>query len=516
VTGDVPEVRADDGDLAADLAKVETLRRNLGAQLATCRIAAGVSQTHLGRALGKTRSMISRVENGTRGLPAALWRIADDLCHAQGVLVAEHSVLAQAERDYRARRRHAQRQQTGTAKPVLPTWRELISPVVLLRTGDDAWPRITVVTLRGGCGKLAEELMAVVTRIVRALGRRDAIYLAGSVLAAAGLVDLNLDEYARLAQAVQTPSRVDAQVVRNLAAMLGHCQRLEDKLGPCQVFEMVTAQHRLLHLLKGGCPEQLRRALSVVDSNMASSIGGYLLNMGHPEESRNYCVHARKAAHDAGNPGLAAYAASNASFAAFVRGDIPAVLDSAAAARSLAARTNDLHLKALVEQMAASAYALDGQYGPSMTAYDRAHDFLTTATGSAPDSPAYWVHHGSIDSARSLLLARLGKPQEALDAASTALAQYDPTYIGGYTRCQVRLGHALILSQDITEAARVLGDAAPQAHLYPRLTAEFHTARALMQPWVHTQAVTTLDAQLEACGLTPATVPKPTASTDTL
>ena len=515
MTGDAPEVRAEAGHLAADLAKVETLRRNLGARLATYRTAAGVSQPHLGRALGKTRSMISKVENGTRGLSAALWRIADDLCHAQGVLVTEHSVLAQAERDYRvlhrAHRRHAQRRQTRA--PALPP---LLSPTVLLKNGDDAWPRITVVTLRGGCGKLAEELMAVVSRIVRSLGRRDAIYLAGSVLAAAGLTDLNLDEYSRLAQAVQTPSRVDAQVVRNLATMLAHSQRLEDKLGPCQVFEMVVTQHRLLHLLEAGCPSHLRTPLSVVDSNMAASIGGYLVNMGHPDEGRNYCEHARKAAHDAGNPGLAAYAASNASFAAFERGNRPAALDSTAAARSLAARTNDLHLKALVEQTAASAYALDGQYGLSMAAYDRAHDFLTTAPRSAPDSPAYWVHHGSIDSARSLLLAQLGKPKEALETASTALAQFDPTYIGGYTRCQVRLGHALVLSKDITEAARVLGDAAPHAHLYPRLTAEFHTARALMQPWVHTHAVTTLDAQLTACGLTPATAPKPATSTETL
>jgi tetratricopeptide (TPR) repeat protein/transcriptional regulator with XRE-family HTH domain len=478
------------------------------AQLATYRTAVGISQPQLGHTLGRTRSMISKIEHGTRTLSAALWRIADDLCHANGALVAEHSVLTQAERDYRdrrrAHRRHAQGQQARAQTPALSAWPAPISPVVLLRNGDGAWPQITVVTLNGGCGKLAEELMTVVSRIVRSLGRRDAIYLSGAVLAAAGITDLNGDEYTRLAQAVQTPSRVDAQVVRNLATILAHCKRLEDTLGPCQVFEMVVAQHRLLHLLKDDCPSHLRTPLNAVDSDMAASIASHLVNMGHPDESRKYCEHARKGAHDAGNPGLAAYAASNASFASFERGDRPAALDSAAAARSLAARTHDLHLKALVEQTAASAYALDGQYKLSMTAYDRAHDFLTTAHESAPDSPAYWVHHGSIDSPRSLVLSRLGKPQEALDAASTALAEFDPTYVGGYTRCQVRLGYALVLSHDITEATRVLGDAAPQAHLYPRLTAEFHTARALMQPWQHTHAVTTLDAQLEACRLTPA------------
>jgi hypothetical protein len=345
--------------------------------------------------------------------------------------------------------------------------------------------------------------MAVVTRLVRAVGRRDAIRLAGSVLAAAGLSGLDTDEYTRLAQALETPRRVDAQVVQNLAAMLAYCKRLEDTLGPCQVIDTVVAQHRLVHRLldEGGCPNQLRRPLNLVDSNIASALGGYLLDMGHPDEGRGYFEHARKAAHDAGNPVCAAYAAANTSFAAFERADTPTALDSAAAARSLAARTDDLRLKAFAEEQAAAAYALDGQYGPYMLACDRAHDFLSTATVPATDSPAYWVHHGSIDSQRSLLLSQLGKPKEALDAANTAQAHYDPTYVGRYTLCQVRLSYALVLSKDITEATHVLGDAAAQAHLYPRLTAELHTVRALMQPWNHTSAVKALDSQLHACGL---------------
>jgi hypothetical protein len=126
---------------------------------------------------------------------------------------------------------------------------------VLLRNSDEAWPQTTLVNLSGGCGKLAEELMQVVARLVRSLGRRDATRLAGSVLAAAGLPGLDTEEYARLAQAVESPRRVDAQVVQNLAAMLAYCKRLEDKLGPCQVFDTVVAQHRLLHrLLDKDCP----------------------------------------------------------------------------------------------------------------------------------------------------------------------------------------------------------------------------------------------------------------------
>ncbi|MGH3697140.1 MAG: hypothetical protein ACRDRX_24690 [Pseudonocardiaceae bacterium] len=346
----------------------------------------------------------------------------------------------------------------------------------------------------------------MVTRLVRSVGRREAVRLAGSIFAALGLSGLDADEYTRVAQAVAIPNRVDAQVINNLAVTLAVCKRQEDKLGACQVLDTVLAQHGLARrLLAGDCPENLRKALNLVDSNMACSIGGYLIDMGHHEAANRYFQRARHAAHKAGNTAYAAYAMRNTSFAAGLRSDTPTALDTAAATRSLAARTDDAQLKALAELMAAGAYALDGQYGPCMNASTRAHDLLTTTNGNNPDSPAYWVHHGTIDSKTSTFLALLGKPQQAVEAANVALTHYDPTQVARYAMCQVRLGHALALSKDITQAARVLGDAAGHAHLYPRLTTDLHTARALMQPWNHTHAIKTLDDQLTACGLTPTT-----------
>lgn len=99
----------DAGDMTAGHVEVQTLRCRLGAQLATYRTAAGVSQPELGHALGRTRSMISKIEHGTRTMPAELWTIADDLCGAEGVLIAEHRALAEAEQDHRARRRAQRR-----------------------------------------------------------------------------------------------------------------------------------------------------------------------------------------------------------------------------------------------------------------------------------------------------------------------------------------------------------------------------------------------------------------------
>ncbi|MGH3751802.1 MAG: helix-turn-helix transcriptional regulator [Pseudonocardiaceae bacterium] len=486
------------------------MRAHLGAQLAAYRTAAVISQTQLGQALGRTRHTVSKIEHGTRTMSAGLWAIADQLCGAEGALIAEHEVLAQAEADYRdrsrAQRRQAQIQQAGAqAQRQVPPVVVVSWPDVLPRNTGDGWSDGVLAS-----AGLGEELRQVVTQLMQILGRRDAIRTLRLVLAAVGLSGLDLDECTRLAQAVACPSRVDARTVNNLAVTLAHCKRLEDSLGPCQVLDTVTALHRLVHrLLDGDPPAHVRKALSLVDSNIACSMGGYLVDMGQLDQSSRYFAHARKAAHDAGNTVYAAYAAAKTSFVAFERADTPTALDAAAAARSLAARTGDPRLKAFAEQVAAASYALDGQYGLCMTAYDRAHDMLATANGSVSESPAYWVHHASIDGQRGRMLTRLDKLQQALDAAHSALAHYNPTYIGRYTLCQLRLGHTLVLSREISEATRVLAEAANQAHLYPRLTAELHTTRTLLQPWANTHAVTTLDDQLHACGLFPATLSRP-------
>ena len=74
-----------------EMGDLEALRSALGAQLCTYRTAAGISQPQLGHALGRTRSLISKVEHGVRGMPEELWTIADELCGAQGALIAAYT-----------------------------------------------------------------------------------------------------------------------------------------------------------------------------------------------------------------------------------------------------------------------------------------------------------------------------------------------------------------------------------------------------------------------------------------
>ncbi|MGH3818097.1 MAG: hypothetical protein ACRDRE_10125 [Pseudonocardiaceae bacterium] len=249
-------------------------------------------------------------------------------------------------------------------------------------------------------------------------------------------------------------------------------------------------------------PGGVASPLMSLRSDMAASIGDHLVDLSNHDRAQHYFRAARIAGHEAGNRVHAAYALTGASYSAYLRGEACTATDTAAAARNLAARTDDALLKVHADLRAAGAHALEGQHAACLAAYARAREGLAAAVPGV-ESPAYFVHSGTIESKLSQNLAQLGRPREALDAAQAAAQRFDPSFRGMHARCQVRLATALVLCEEIAEAARVLGAAAGTASASPspRLTADLRTTRAQLQPWQGTHAVKTLDAQLAACGV---------------
>jgi hypothetical protein len=74
----------------------------------------------------------------------------------------------------------------------------------------------------------------------------------------------------------------------------------------------------------------------------------------------------------------------------------------------------------------------------------------------------------------SYFLALLDRPAEAIEAASTAYAHLDPAYVARYVICQIRLGHALVLSKEISEDCTV-----PKLDAWPADQVFFSRARLL-------------------------------------
>jgi len=241
-----------------------------------------------------------------------------------------------------------------------------------------------------------------------------------------------------------------------------------------------------------------------VYSSMSTSVGTYFFDLDDAASAMNYCDQAREAAQKARNTELAIYALCNMSYFASWQGKVHAGIDFAAAAQSLAGKTDDVLLQACAAERVASAYGFDGQYKECMTAFDQALAGLALPAGRrSPESPVYWVNEGFIASKQSECLLRLGNPAEAAMSAQKALQLVDNSFIQGLAYCALRLGTARLLSGDIEEAARVIGEGVLLAARIrsARLTREVRAARGRMEPWRETQAVRELDEQLVGWGL---------------
>lgn len=106
---------------------IANARRVLGAQLAACRRAAGMSQQELADEAGFSRSAIGNAESGRSGVSSDFWVKVDRAVSAGGTLIAEYAKIDTAAR--LARAREVQQPEDDPAQTTLP----VISPPARLQ-----------------------------------------------------------------------------------------------------------------------------------------------------------------------------------------------------------------------------------------------------------------------------------------------------------------------------------------------------------------------------------------------
>jgi hypothetical protein len=185
------------------------------------------------------------------------------------------------------------------------------------------------------------------------------------------------------------------------------------------------------------------------------------------------------------------------------QGKAHAAIDFAAAAHNLLGKTDDPLMRVCVAQRAGTACAVDGQHDACMAEFERAQDGLASIGQVPAESLGYFLNEGYLARMKSESLLRLGKPREAATTAAAGLTLYDKSFVDGFAVCTLHLGNAHLQSGEISEAARVVGEAADLAvqTRSARLAMELRVARARMHPWQDTQAVKALDDRLAAYGL---------------
>jgi tetratricopeptide (TPR) repeat protein len=177
-------------------------------------------------------------------------------------------------------------------------------------------------------------------------------------------------------------------------------------------------------------------------------------------------------------------------------------IDHAGAAGQWASRTGDMRLRANTADVAARAYAADGQRDACLAALDTAHTALTAADDQAPSySDLDEAIHISV---RGECHLKLGEPDRTVSYAQQSLKLLGRSHARrSVAMTIVDLVEAYVQCTEIDEAARLLGDAgeiaAGDGSL--RLIERLEQVRAAMQPWQHTAAVRALDERLAAYGL---------------
>jgi hypothetical protein len=351
-----------------------------------------------------------------------------------------------------------------------------------------------------------DQFVKFFTSWATSMKRREVLRILGwaatAVAAAPIFHGLDPEEQERVTTVLDNPSRIDGQTISHVEAVLWRCKRQDDALGPQTALETVLAQRNLARALLPECPAALRPRLLAVLSNASRQAGWLSFDLNDFDNAWYYYEDARALAHDAEDTELGAYVLCNMSHLATWQAKPRIGIDHAVAAGEWAKRTDDGPLRAYAADVAARAYAADGQYSACMAALSGAQQFQVATLGKR-SRYVHFYDNGMHASSRSLCYLQLGQPERAVDQARESLDAFDPSFVRNIGITTLDLANAHLRLGDIDEAARRTGAAVQHAvrNRSARLVELVRSTRADMQRWHRLPEVRALDDQLAAYGL---------------
>jgi tetratricopeptide (TPR) repeat protein len=343
-----------------------------------------------------------------------------------------------------------------------------------------------------------DHLMQLFTRWAGTMKRREILRLLGwaasYVAAAPVLSHPSPDEQERAVGGVSVRDGTDGTVIDHIEAVLWHAKRQDDLLGPQAALHTVLSQRNVIRWLLAECPAALRsQALSLL-STASRMAGWFSFDMGDYQGAWFYYEQARNTAHEARNSALGAYVLCNMSHLATWQGTPRLGIDHAVAAQGWAAQTDDAPLKAYSHQVAARAYAADGQVC-ALEELENAGGYL-----GRDGERASIVHFNdrsqlAADLSRCYLL--LGGSDKAAAAAQKSLKQAGASFVRNRAFATLYLGRAHLQANEVAEAANVIGDAIELAirNRSPRFVGELRRVLDDFAPWQDVAAVRDLKAR---------------------
>jgi transcriptional regulator with XRE-family HTH domain len=329
---------------------------------------------------------------------------------------------------------------------------------------------------------------------------------AAAAAAAAPVLDgLDSDEQQRTVAALAAPSRVDVAVVEHIDAVLWRCMRQDDTLGPQAALDTTLAQRQLVRSLLPDVPNDLRDRLLSLYANLSRFAGWLSFDLSNYNAASDYYETARAAAHEAHNTELGAFVLCNMSHLATWRRQPRIGIDHALAAMGWAHQTDDRRLQAYAHDVAARAFAMDGQERAALNAVEQARKVLSTAD-DRPTTYVYFYGRGQLASTESTAYLYLSKADQGADTAEQAVGAIDGSFVRNLAMASLRLGVCRLRANkpDVASGATAIADAARLAghNRSARLIGQLRESWRELEPWRDVTEVRDLREQLVAYGLT--------------
>jgi hypothetical protein len=352
------------------------------------------------------------------------------------------------------------------------------------------------------------QLVQFLSTWAHAMDRREVLRILGWAATAATAApifeNLSPGEQDRVIAAVQTPTRVDDTVVDHIEGVLWRCMRQDDSLGPQSALDTVLAQRNLAHGMLSGCPERVRPRLLSAFANLSRFAGWLSFDLNDFDSGWYYYEQARTAAHEAQDTQLGALVLCHMSHLATWQQHPRVGIDHALAAQGWAAHTGDPLLHAFSHDVAARAYALEGERDACFTALDRAERAVADAAALAPrHSLAYFYSQGQLEATRSHCYLRLHDAEGAATSGVRAFGLLDRSFVRNRAFTALRIGSAYLSTGEIDHAAKLVGQAARLAaqNGSARLVQEFRATYSHLRPWAKSRAVRDLEEETALYGL---------------
>jgi hypothetical protein len=269
------------------------MRRGLGAQLTVFRMAAELTQGQLGRAACCDRTNVAHIEKGRSRGDERFWTIADELCGAEGALLAAFHAVSAAKQAHEVQVREAQLAECRAKAQALrlTLHREVKRLSIATRAGTvdgDSSP-----------GTVEDQDMK----------RREAIALAAKISVGAGLTAADRAILDAPVTASPVPTRIGAPDVIRVEAMTRNLMAQDKAFGGGSCRDAVLGYLNWAQQLReANASDEVRRTLDAALAQLESLAGWTSRDLCLPLSAQRYYLRSLESAQRAEEPVHAAHA----------------------------------------------------------------------------------------------------------------------------------------------------------------------------------------------------------------